>query len=117
MSYVKDINDEANDIGRWRREKQFFTPDARKFQEVAPIPLTNGDAMLGKLMLCVCELAEAAEEIRAGNSEKFGVEVADAIIRTLDIMEAGGFNTKEIIASKMGVNWERPIKHGKKTNL
>lgn len=111
------INEQTADIVEWREAKEFFTPDARYFQEPAPIPLTVGDAMLGKLMLVVCELAEAAEEVRAGEYEKFGVECADTVIRLMDICGTGGIDLAALIQAKMEKNWLRPVKHGKKTNL
>lgn len=107
----------ADTIGGWRRSKEFYTPDARIFAEPSQILLTEGDAMLGKLMLVVCELAEAAEEVRAGNTKNFGTEIVDAAIRLFDIAEAGGIEIGPILIAKMNVNAERPAKHGKRTNL
>ena len=112
-----DINQTVVDIGEWRRSKEFFTPDARAFQETAPAVLTNADAMLGKLMHVVCEIAEAAEECRTGDYEKFSVEMADAVIRIFDICDASGINISRRIMDKMDINRKRPIRHGKITVL
>lgn len=127
MLNLENINDIAEHIGLWRRSKQFFTPDMRRpyekpledaWEKAAPAPLlTNADAMLGKLMLVVTELAEAAEAVRKGDLSNFGEEIADAVIRLLDISDASGINIAYEIGQKMLKNHDRPVKHGKKTNL
>jgi NTP pyrophosphatase (non-canonical NTP hydrolase) len=111
------IHEQTVEIGEWRRSKEFFTPDAAAFEEPAPLPLTNADAMLGKLMLVVTELAEAAEACRKGDYQNFCEEVGDAVIRLMDICDAGQIDLAGEIRDKMRVNWTRPIKHGKKNNL
>lgn len=83
-------------------------------------------------MLVVSELSEALEEIRVGNWDTsyelkegapfdaiakpvgFPSELADAIIRILDITAAHGIDIERIVAEKMTYNESRPYKHGKK---
>ena len=113
----RDLSDEARAVGNWRRSKGFFTPDARHFQEEVPATLTNADAMLGKLMLIVCEVAEAAEDCRTGEYAKFKIEIADAAIRILDICDASGIDLRQSLEEKMVLNWQRPVRHGKITVL
>ena len=80
-----------------------------------------------KLLLVVGEITEAQEELRAGHSpteiyyslegtkpEGFGVELADAVIRILDIAEAEGINLEMLIDMKHEYNVTRPYKHGRK---
>jgi NTP pyrophosphatase (non-canonical NTP hydrolase) len=111
------LNTIAHDIGLWRRSKQFFTPDARRFEYEAKATLTEADAMLGKLMLVVSECAEAAEACRKGDFPNFCEEIADTFIRLFDIVEASGIDLATVLTAKMEKNWDRPIKHGKKTVL
>lgn len=79
-----------------------------------------------KLMLAAGEIHEAHEELRAGHdftevyrnpgSEKpegFGIEIADAIIRLLNICSACGLDAQTLIAEKHAYNLTRPFRHGK----
>ncbi len=77
-----------------------------------------------KLMLIVSESAEALEGLRQGNppSDKLHEwghtqleeELADIVVRVLDLSGFLGFNLIKAILRKMAVNAKRPYKHGKK---
>lgn len=109
------INQVAESIAAWRESKGFVTPDG--IETESTISLSKGDAMLGKLMLCVSELSEAAEAVRHGNERNFREEIADTVIRLCDIAHTTGMNLEREIARKMAKNEKRPIRHGKKTSL
>ena len=88
-----------------------------------------------KIMLVVTELGESIETLRTNRKadlkafeesegdrilafenyvkDSFGDELADAIIRLLDIAVYKGLNMDKHIAYKMEYNAERPYKHGK----
>lgn len=78
-----------------------------------------------KLMLIVSELAEAMEDYRAGKDlkqvvlndsgkpEGFPTELADAVIRIMDLAEALDIPLAETIEQKHLYNTTRPFKHGK----
>lgn len=79
-----------------------------------------------KLMLIVGEIAEAQEEWRKGalntyyvetgsghKPEGFFVELADAVIRVMDLAEQLGHNLETTIMEKDAYNEKRPFKHGK----
>ncbi len=74
------------------------------------------------LMLVVTELAEAMEAYRAGNPEseklpgfsKMEEELADTIIRLLDLAEERGFRMEQAVLAKMAYNQGRPYRHGGK---
>jgi hypothetical protein len=79
-----------------------------------------------KLLLIIGELCEAHEELRAGHQpheiyhngdnpkpEGYGIEMADAAIRTLDLMEADGLDLNSLMEAKHDYNGTRPYKHGK----
>lgn len=67
------------------------------------------------LMLCVAEIAEAVEELRVGDNDKFRMELADAVIRLLDVMHGtiAMVPISKIIGDKMEKNASRPFLHGK----
>lgn len=77
------------------------------------------------LMLIVGELAEAQEELRSGHTvsevyyaesgkpEGFGIELADAAIRILDLAEHCGMDLAALMAEKHRYNVGRPYKHGR----
>lgn len=79
-----------------------------------------------KLLLAIGELVEAHEEIRAGHAptdvyyshdgtkpEGFGIELADAQIRLLDLAEAAGVDSEYMMNQKHLYNESRPYKHGR----
>lgn len=94
-------------IGAWREAKGFKTPQMQN----------DPDAMLGKLMLVVTEVAEAAEACRHADFDNFTEEIADTAIRLFDIADTGGFSLMAAVHRKMDINADRPYRHGKKTTL
>lgn len=81
------------------------------------------------LMLAVSELAEALEEIRThgatfaaistirlenGKPEGYVVEIADAVIRLLEMCRGQGLDLESAIKVKMEYNLTRPKMHGGK---
>ena len=92
------LNAMASDIAAWREEKGF---------------ITGKPNMMEKLMLVVTEVAEAAEDVRHDNWEHFEEEIADTMIRLLDITGTLGIDIETAIAKKMTVNRGRPWRHGK----
>lgn len=80
-----------------------------------------------KLMLIVSELAEALEDLREGkeldevvilDSGKpvgFPTELADAVIRIMDLSEHLGIDLGAVIRLKANYNDTRPYRHGGKT--
>lgn len=87
---------------------------------------TTPEAVIAKLMLAVGELSEAVEEVRNGHPydkvyftgqkpEGFGIELADAVIRLLDVAEMVGVDMEDAVILKHNYNLTRPYKHGGKT--
>ena len=80
-----------------------------------------------KLMLIVSEAAEALDNVRDGTLEQnkvlwltdkgkpegFASELADIIIRTLDLAEYLQIDMEDVIRQKEAYNKTRPPKHGK----
>ncbi len=77
---------------------------------------------LACLMLMVTELSETAEAIRHGNPADDKIpeftgaeaELADTIIRIMDLAENNGWRVGEAIEAKMAMNNTRPYMHGGK---
>lgn len=65
-------------------------------------------------MLIVTEVAEAMEAYRVGDKANFTEELADIIIRTLDLSGGLGIDIQLAVYNKMLANFDRPFKHGKK---
>ncbi|MBI2449657.1 hypothetical protein HYV49_05165 [Candidatus Pacearchaeota archaeon] len=74
------------------------------------------------LALMHSEISECLEGLRKGNppDEKIGefssaeIELADLVIRLMDMAEGRGWNIAEAIIEKMEYNNKRKYKHGKK---
>ena len=98
--YRPELNKLAVAITAWREEKGFKAPTEENVPE--------------KLMLVVSELGEALEADRRGDRSNFEEELADAIIRLLDMCESMEVDIALAVAAKMEVNEKRPTRHGKR---
>ena len=81
-------------------------------------------ALPEKILLVHAELSEAVEEYRdgkldtrigaGGKPEGFWIEMADAVIRILDMAGAFGIDLEHLIEMKHQYNKTRPHRHGGK---
>lgn len=78
--------------------------------------------LLSKLALVHSEVSEAVEaarlgalglDVSTGKPEGMVVELADAVIRIMDLCEAMGLDLEGAIAAKTEYNRGRPYRHGK----
>ncbi len=94
------------EIVLWRKEKGFKT---------------SWDNVAEKLLLIVSEITEAHEGIRHGDYPNFREEIADTMIRLLDLAESLEIDLTDEMSKKMDINWKRnwkrPYKHGKRFQI
>lgn len=90
----------------------------------------ENDSIPVKLVMIHSEVSEALEEYRntppecevshlyykdsSAKPEGFGVELADIVIRVLDLAEMVGADLTDLILTKMEYNESRPYRHGGK---
>jgi NTP pyrophosphatase (non-canonical NTP hydrolase) len=104
------INLLGDRVRAWREDRGFASVESLDTEE-------ERDAMLGKLMLIVTEVAEAAEAVRHNDLANFREEVADTYIRLSDIVGTLHIDMEGEIARKMAYNATRPVRHGKACSL
>lgn len=83
----------------------------------------DGDRNDGELIALIhSELSEALEALRHGNPPDDKVplfsgaeaELADVVIRVMDLAQARGWRVGQAIVAKMAYNRTRPVRHGGK---
>lgn len=110
-----DVHDLAREKGWW---------DGYERDDQGRLILST-DQVISKIALIHAELSEAVEEARKSNDygmylgqggkpEGFVVELADAVIRTLDLCGALGLDLEAAIVTKHEFNKTRPRRHGGK---
>src|SRR3990170_3064656 len=102
LKYPERLNDWVEYCKLWRERKGFHT---------------GWDNLPEKAMLIVTEIAEMVEAHRSeGDSMRDSVqeELADAVIRCLDLAGSLGLDLQTTMEKKMAINEKRPMKHGKR---
>ena len=69
--------------------------------------LRRADAQIIRLALIMSEASEGIEWVRKANPTEMGKELADIIIRTVEMAHIYGFELDEIVAEKMAYNRKR----------
>ena len=67
-----------------------------------------------KLALIHSEVSEALEALRMDDHANFAEELADVVIRTLDLAEGCNIDLELVMRAKHRVNLSRERKHGKR---
>lgn len=91
--------------------------------EAIRVYVLSVDQLLSKLMLITTEVAEAAEDVRtgamrtvmsdSGKPEGLPSELADIVIRVMDVCGGLGIDLDEEIRLKVAYNRRRPAMHNK----
>ncbi|MEM7819829.1 MAG: MazG nucleotide pyrophosphohydrolase domain-containing protein [Candidatus Aenigmatarchaeota archaeon] len=89
---IKEIHKNAKEKGFWDGKRNF----------------------LEALMLIVSEAGECCEAYRKDDWDNVKEELADIVIRTLDLAEGFNIDIENEILKKMEYNKTRPYKHNKK---
>ncbi len=88
------------------------TAKNKGFHDDLPDDLWNHPRhVLSMLALVHTEVSEATEAVRKNDYEGFRTELADIVIRVLDIAGAFKIPLHQVIVSKMEKNLARPRKH------
>lgn len=117
---MADLTDIQRSVHKLAKDKGWWD----KVNDLSAIPTEN---VFEKLFLIQSEISEAGEELRSGKGfteiyqlvgsdkpEGFPIELADAVIRILDLCEVLGVNLEEALIMKHGYNSTRPHRHGNK---
>lgn len=82
-----------------------------------PHAITHRQAMYGKLALIAEEAGEAAEKASRGDEKGFWEEMADIVVRVLEVAgtahRANNVRFGSVFGSVLRRNEDRPIRHGK----
>lgn len=105
---VKKAHDNAKLKGFWNDWQYIY--NLNDLEEEACL---RNNAIGARLMLVVGEVAEAQEALRKKDDSNFREELADIVIRVLDISGGLGVDLEKEIINKMAKNSGRPYKHGK----
>ena len=97
------LNALAEYVSDWRARKGFQTPTA------------ICDDMNHKLLRIHEEVTEAGLAIKESNEDNFVEEIADIVIRCMDLFGTLQVSPQEVIMAKMLKNERRPIRHGNKS--
>ena len=102
IEYPERLNDWVEYCKLWRERKGFHT---------------GWDNLPEKAMLIVTEISEMVEAHRSeGDTMRDSVqeELADTVIRCLDLAGSLGLDLQTTMEKKMAINEKRPMKHGKR---
>jgi NTP pyrophosphatase (non-canonical NTP hydrolase) len=104
------LNDIAEACNKTAADHGFWDHDVLK---VGSGEAENPSIIAEKLALIHSEVSEALEDTRDRNWDHIGEELADVIIRVLDLTHHLNIDIHTEVMKKMRKNEKRPLKHGR----
>lgn len=108
QALVNEAHDNATEHG--------FTQIYNDLMATAPVEQCRAmrrTILLAKLALITSEVGEAVRALQHGDDQAFAEEVADVVIRVLDLCGSDHIDLGDRVLRKMMNNRKRPYLHGK----
>lgn len=113
MSYPKSLDDWSDEIHRWAVSKGWWESPRNKGELIALVHSEASEALeewrMGRI-----DTWEHVDELGVTKPEGFYIELADVVIRVMDIFAADGESLETAIRRKMQYNETRAYRHGGK---
>lgn len=110
---AKEIHERGCTKGFWDRAKIELPDDPTEPRFAPPKRVDNPSVIPEKLALVHSEVSEALDALRDDDQDHFAEELADVLIRTLDIAAFCGLSIDEALTDKMAKNLSRPPLNGR----
>jgi phosphoribosyl-ATP pyrophosphohydrolase len=110
---AKEIHERGCAKGFWDRATIALPDDPTEPRFAPPKRIENPSVIPEKLALVHSEVSEALDALRDDDQEHFAEELADVLIRTLDIAAFCGLSMDEAVEAKMQKNLGRPQLNGR----
>lgn len=118
IALANQVDDLANQIYEISKEKGFWNIDEVSDFAIVPIKLALiGDEVSEALKVHRDEYTDSLEKnnnMTADQEQEFAEELADIIIRTLDLAGGLGLKVGQSVLEKIEKNKGRPHRHGKR---
>jgi MazG-like nucleotide pyrophosphohydrolase family protein len=108
-----EIHDHGREQGFWDRAQIKLADDPSEPRFAPPRHVSNPSIVPEKLALAHSEISEALDALRDDDLDHFEEELADVVIRILDVAEFKGLSMDRAVAAKMAKNRERPRLNGR----
>jgi NTP pyrophosphatase (non-canonical NTP hydrolase) len=115
---VNGLNESAAEIHQANVEKGFWQGDRNVGELLMLVTSELGEAMEAHRKGLFCKVADFEEEnvehFAEFGKDTFEDEMADSLIRILDMCAGLGIDIEKHVNAKLAYNKTRPIRHGKK---